>query len=169
MFLPSVPNVAPSGITVSRYSSNTLKVTWNGLNLTQARGFIDSYKISYSTLSRRRSSTNGFITVPGDQTSASIPDVDSNKKYGVTVAAQTKKGTGPDSVKVSESGQHIIMLMYAHKCIIICQVVYACMYMCVCMVCMYVCMLYVCMHLCIHTYIHGRGCGSQPKRAIFGM
>ena len=90
MFLPSVPNVAPSGITVSRSNLNTLKVTWNGLSLTEAQGFIDSYKISYATLARRRSSTNGFIIVPGDQTSASIPDVDSNIKYGVTVAAQTK-------------------------------------------------------------------------------
>ena len=105
MFVPSsVPNVAPHNITVSRSNSNTLKVTWNGLNLTEARGFIDSYKISYSTLSRRRSSTNGFVIVSGDQTSGSIPDVDSNKKYGVSVAAQTKKGTGPYSIKVHENG-----------------------------------------------------------------
>ena len=104
MFLPPVPNVAPSGVTVSRYNLNTLKVTWNGLSLTEARGFIDSYKISYSTLSRRRSSTNGFVIVSGDQTFGSIPDVDSNIKYGVSVAAQTKKGTGPDSVKVYENG-----------------------------------------------------------------
>ena len=64
-------------------AGNTKWKTWNGLNLTQARGFIESYNISYTTLARRRSSTNGFIIVPGDQTSASIPNVDSNIKLSI--------------------------------------------------------------------------------------
>ena len=100
-----VPKVAPHNITVVRSDKNAITVTWIPLSLTEARGFITKYKISYSSLCRRRRrGTESSITVSGDSTQATITNLDARKKYGVKVAGITKGGTGPNSDIKYESG-----------------------------------------------------------------
>ena len=69
------------------------------MNLTEARGFVTGYKITYSSVSRRRRSADpGTVTVLGRfQNSRSIPGLDELKKYGVTVAGITVVGVGSAS------------------------------------------------------------------------
>ncbi len=68
------------------------------MNLTEARGFVTGYKITYSSVSRRRRSADpGTVTVLGRfQNSRSIV-IDGLKKYGVTVAGITVVGVGSAS------------------------------------------------------------------------
>lgn len=73
-------------------------VEWKPLTLEEARGFITSYIVTYSSADgRRRKRATSTIEVAGDQTSVSIDDLDPNVQYSVSVAATTTAGTGVGS------------------------------------------------------------------------
>ena len=98
---------------VLRTDINTITVTWTPMNLTEARGFVTGYKITYSSVSRRRRSADtGTVTVNGRfQNSRSISGLDGLKKYGVTVAGITGVGVGSASKMTYEGWLPFIKLL----------------------------------------------------------
>lgn len=93
----TVPNVSPE-VSVSWKGLFEMLVEWKPLTLEEARGFITSYIVTYSSAdSRRRKRATGTEEVPGDQNSVSIDDLDPDIEYSVSVAAATTAGTGVGS------------------------------------------------------------------------
>lgn len=93
----TVPNVSPE-VSVSWKGLFEMLVEWKPLTLEEARGFITSYIVTYSSAdSRRRKRATGTVEVPGDQNSVSIDDLDPDIEYSVSVAAATTAGTGVGS------------------------------------------------------------------------
>ena len=88
-------------------------VEWKPLTLEEARGFITSYIVTYSsTESRRRKRTTSTVEVAGDQTSATIDDLDPNVQYSVSVAAITTAGTGVSSDPIIPSSKLSLSIKY---------------------------------------------------------
>ena len=99
-FVHTAPSVAPD-LTVVWTSLTDLEVSWVPLTLEQARGFITSYVISYSSDTSRRKRQDGRETVAGDQSSVTLAGLDSDLKYSVSVAAVTAAGEGVASEPIS--------------------------------------------------------------------
>lgn len=78
-----------------------MQVMWISLTLEEARGFIISYVVTYSSDSQRRKRVTNTVNVQGDQISVTIPDLDSNIKYSVSVAATTAAGMGDSSSPIT--------------------------------------------------------------------
>ncbi len=47
----AVPPVAPYNVTAKRVSSTEIFVSWDPLSLVEARGFVISYTVAYTTVS----------------------------------------------------------------------------------------------------------------------
>lgn len=78
-----------------------MQVAWIPLSLEEARGFITLYVVTYSSDSQRKKRATHTVNVPGDQVSVTIPDLDSNTRYSVSVAATTAAGMGDSSTPVT--------------------------------------------------------------------
>ena len=99
-----MPLVAVTGVSAKRLSSDSSKlvVSWTPLSLTQARGFITEYTVTYNTIaSRRRRTSDTIIHVDKDKSSVIIP-VSKSKMYEVSVTCYTSLGAGPSSNKIKE-------------------------------------------------------------------
>lgn len=96
-------------------SLTELKVSWSPLSLEEARGFITSYSVSYSSDDgqRRRDVEAGTVSVPGDQSSVSLTGLDSDRRYSISVAAATAAGGGVLSDPMSPPGQYYTLLSMA--------------------------------------------------------
>lgn len=94
--LTIVPNVPPRNLKVFRSDKTEVTVTWTPMNLTEARGYVTGYKITYSSLTRRRRSTDEKTAIAYGRfhNSYVITGLDAMKKYGVTVAGMTSAGVG---------------------------------------------------------------------------
>lgn len=101
-YYSSVPSVAPSGVSLIRVNSTTLRVSWQQLSLDDARGFITNYTVTYMASASRRQLT--MVTVSADESSAIIPGLPPTVRYGVSVRAWTSAGPGPMSDVVYEGG-----------------------------------------------------------------
>ena len=106
---------------VIRSDSKTITVSWTPLNFTEARGFIIGYQITYSTISRRRRSTDEKTVVVNDGNAHifAISDLDPAKKYGVTIAGKTSQGFGILS-KISYEGGNFSLII-SEVAVIICN------------------------------------------------
>ena len=87
-----VPSKAPGNIKVTRLDENRMNVTWNALSLTDARGFIDHYTVSYESTKTREVS---LIHIPANTTYTVIDGLDPELNYVITVSAYTSEGGGP--------------------------------------------------------------------------
>ena len=95
-------------------SLTELKVSWEPLTLEQARGFITAYLVSYSSEEderRKRSHDSERVSVPGEETSVTLMDLDSKQKYSISVAAETAEGQGVPSVEINAPGKHLHLWM----------------------------------------------------------
>lgn len=99
----SVPSVAPSGVSLIRLNSTTLRVSWQQLSLDDARGFITNYTVTYMASGGSRRQLT-MVTVSADESSAIIPGLPPSVRYGVSVRAWTSAGPGPMSDVVYEGG-----------------------------------------------------------------
>ena len=96
------PSVAPM-ITMQWTSLTDLQVSWVPLTLEEARGFIKSYIVIYSSDDQRKMCDHEISreVVPGDQSSVTLDGLDSNRQYSISVAAETAAGTGVRSNPLS--------------------------------------------------------------------
>ena len=82
-------------------------VKWIPLNLTEARGFVSHYTITYSpqTSGRKRISSSTLTKiVPGmDSNTTAVEDLDSDSEYGVAVSATNGAGTSDSSTTADVS------------------------------------------------------------------
>ena len=67
--------------------------------ITESRGHISQYTITYSPNSRKRQSAS--VSVPGDRDSVYISGLRADSTYSVTVSANTGGGMGNSSDSVS--------------------------------------------------------------------
>ena len=94
MFLThAVPSIAPRRLQVHRLSGTHMNVSWEPLTLTEARGFILNYTVSYTQTTRSREIVN--VSVSSEQSSVVIGGLDRSKGYSVQVWASTSAGAGP--------------------------------------------------------------------------
>lgn len=107
MYLIIVPNVAPHNVEAVRSGQTTLTVTWTPLNLTEAKSFLTGYLITYSTISRRRRSTDEQTKFVANRWANSVvlTGLDADKRYGVTIAGVSKQGNGISSKITYEGGK----------------------------------------------------------------
>ena len=92
----SAPSIAPRDIEVIRLDGTAMNVSWVPLNLVEARGFVQSYIITYQQASsgsrhRRQVQTQ---QVDGSASYAVVGGLQSGVTYEVTVSGMTTQ-TGP--------------------------------------------------------------------------
>ena len=86
-----VPISHPREIFVTRVSATSANVSWTPLTLSEARGFITEYNISYWR--EGDDSANAMIRrVPGNQSSVIIETLDAESNYYFTVSVGTVQG-----------------------------------------------------------------------------
>ena len=66
-------------------------VSWTSLSLTEARGFITNYEISYWTVGSDGLDITS-VQVPGDETSVVLNGLDPDSEYYITMSASTAVG-----------------------------------------------------------------------------
>ena len=86
---------SPTGVIALRLNGTHMNVSWNRIPLSEAKGFIVSYRVLYQkiTTERRRRQVT-VIPVPGSDTSAIIGDLNPSSSYQVFVSAATSAGIG---------------------------------------------------------------------------
>ena len=85
-------------MTVDRTSPTTMVVSWRPLTLTEARGFVSHYTVTYSPQiisgGRKRQAAMMAVVKGMDSNSTTITDLDPNTVYEVQVSASTGAGEG---------------------------------------------------------------------------
>jgi hypothetical protein len=104
MYHNAVPSV-PKNITVIGTSATVMTVSWNPLNYSEAKGFIDHYTVAYSprTSGRKRQAIAHYMTqtVPGmDASTTRIEGLVANTDYIVQVSATNGAGTSELSPEI---------------------------------------------------------------------
>ena len=91
MYTFSVPPV-PTNLTVVRFNSTTIGVSWVKYTLVELKG-IASYVVTYDIIiSSRKRQFNGIITVPWTNNTVIISNLQSGAQYDVTVRTSTSAG-----------------------------------------------------------------------------
>ena len=89
--IPIAPTTHPRDLVLTRISGVTAGVSWTPLILSEARGFITNYEISYWTVG-----SDGLdimsVQVSGDANSTVLTGLDSNSEYYITVSVSTAVG-----------------------------------------------------------------------------
>ena len=86
-----VPSVAPMGLVVTRSPDGlSMSISWSPLTLSQARGFVDYYAISYGPVGQLLTSTT---TTNG--TNFVVSGLSAVLAYNVAVRGHTIVGVGP--------------------------------------------------------------------------
>ena len=93
-----VPSVAPMGVVVTRSSDGlSMNISWSPLTLSQARGFMDYYAISYRPVG---DSTRQLLKTTEAYIVVSL--LNAMTSYLVTVGGHTAAGLGP-TIQVTSS------------------------------------------------------------------
>ena len=95
---PAPPS--PKGVEAVRINTTAMNVTWMPIPITESRGHIRQYTITYSPVNNRRRQS-GSVSVPGDQDSVVIGGLSPHSSYSVRVAAATGGGMGNISEPVT--------------------------------------------------------------------
>ena len=94
-----VPSVAPVGVVVTRSSDGlSMTIRWSPLTLSQARGFVNYYVITYEpvgggTRQLQTTSINGTYVV--------VSGLNAILAYSVAVSGHTSVGLGPSTTMLS--------------------------------------------------------------------
>ena len=91
MLLITVPVSHPQNVNTNRINETSALVTWMPLSLTEARGFITHYNITYWNVSSDISDSESII-LPGDENSTIISGLDPDSQYSFIVSAGTVVG-----------------------------------------------------------------------------
>ena len=98
----SAPSSAPGNVEVIRLNGTAMNVSWTPLNLVEARGFIQSYIITYWQASnvtrRRRQVQNMTQQVDGSASSTIVGGLEPGVAYEVTVSGMTTE-SGPGELE----------------------------------------------------------------------
>uniref|UniRef100_A0A1X7U1B7 Deleted in malignant brain tumors 1 protein n=1 Tax=Amphimedon queenslandica TaxID=400682 RepID=A0A1X7U1B7_AMPQE len=94
------PSIGPANVVLTRVSDTSINVTWTPLTLSQARGEITFYQVTYEPVDRADSPVS--FNVSGSTSSAVLNNLRDTSKYRVSVAAFTEIGIGP-ATTVSET------------------------------------------------------------------
>ena len=90
------PEKPPENVKYER-SNTTISISWDPVNLFEAKGF-PTYLVTLTPLSSsssrttRSSSGDGIISVTTNETDVLIEDLDPNVEYSLTVAVETSAG-----------------------------------------------------------------------------
>ena len=92
----TAPSIAPGNVEVNRLNGTAMNVSWVPLNLVEARGFVQSYIITYQQASSgsRRKRQMQTQQVDGRASSAVVGGLQPGVAYEVSIAAMTTE-TGP--------------------------------------------------------------------------
>ena len=109
---------------VGRTTPTTMLVSWTPLTLSEARGFVTFYTVSYTPVlnSRRRqvSQDTMYMNVSADSSSVTIVGLDGSLTYSVQVSAGTRAGQGVQSTAqvagITEGERYNIISMYRMWC-----------------------------------------------------
>ena len=74
-----------------------MDVSWRPLNLSEARGFVTFYSITYTPTPnsrRQQASDTMYVNASADLSSVTIEGLDGDLAYSVTVSASTTAGIG---------------------------------------------------------------------------
>ena len=101
--LTSAPSSAPGNVKVIRLNGTAMNVSWSPLNLVEARGFVQSYIITYQQASnvsrRRRQLQNMTQQVDGRASSAIVGGLEPGVAYEVSIAGMTTEN-GPGELQL---------------------------------------------------------------------
>ena len=82
-----------------------MRVSWQPLNLSEARGFVLFYTIAYTPIlnTRIRQDNTMHVNASADESNHTIEGLDSGLEYSVVMSASTEAGQGTvsDATKVS--------------------------------------------------------------------
>ena len=92
----------PNNITTDRLNGTHIRVSWQSLSLSEATGFIQSYRISYQIVSNKRQIL--AVVVPGNASTVVIGGLDPDSTYTIFVGSSTSKGEGPSSKGITVQG-----------------------------------------------------------------
>ena len=86
---------SPTGVSVLQLNGTHMNVSWNRIPLSEAGGFIVTYRILYNkiTIERKRRQIM-VVPVPGSEANALIGNLDPPSNYQVYVSAVTSAGEG---------------------------------------------------------------------------
>ncbi|NXS93504.1 NCHL1 protein, partial [Jacana jacana] len=101
----TVPDAAPSGVSVDVVNSTLVKVFWFGIPRDRVRGHLKGYKVSWwktkSMLDgKRHHPEKHFLTFVGDRNYGMIPGLEPFSEFRLSVLAYNAKGDGPESSPV---------------------------------------------------------------------
>ena len=106
-FLPTttVPP-SPTNITTQRLNGTHMNISWSPVPLTESRGFIQSYTVTYQRVSRTVKQQVLSVSIPGSESSVVIGGLDPASAYSVSVGATTSAGPGESSPPSVTPGAH---------------------------------------------------------------
>ena len=114
---------SPTGVRVLRLNGTHMNVSWNQIPLSEAGGFIVTYRVLYNKITtERRRRQIMVLPVPGSETNVLIGDLDPPSTYQVYVSAATSAGEGEyTSIPVVSRSKlpTIILFTIIIKCLII--------------------------------------------------
>ena len=94
----TAPSVAPLNVRIIRPSATLMVVSWRPLTLTEARGFVSHYTVTYSpqvkSSGRKRQAAMTEVVSGMDSSMVSIDGLDPDTVYNVHVSATTGGGDG---------------------------------------------------------------------------
>ena len=96
----TAPSIAPGNVEVNRLNGTAMNASWVPLNLVEARGFVQSYIITYQQASSgsRRKRQMQTQQVDGRASSAVVGGLQPGVAYEVTIAGITTE-TGPSELE----------------------------------------------------------------------
>ena len=86
-------------VSVERISHTEMRVSWQPLSLSEARGFVQSYTIAYTPVlnTRKRQDSTMSVDADGSASSVDIAGLEEDLVYSVQVSAGTGAGMGEQS------------------------------------------------------------------------
>ena len=104
-YFSTAPNTSPMNVRAIRTSATVIMVSWRPLTLTEARGFVSHYTVTYSPQvisgGRKRQAAMTEVVSGMDANMTSIDGLDPDTVYNVQVSAATAAGNGVISIVVS--------------------------------------------------------------------
>ena len=104
-YFSTAPNTSPMNVRAIRTTATVIMVSWRPLTLTEARGFISHYTVTYSPQvisgGRKRQAAMTEVVTGMDANMTSIDGLDPDAVYNVQVSAATAAGNGAISIVVS--------------------------------------------------------------------
>ena len=125
---------SPTGVNVLRLNGTHMNVSWNQIPLSEAGGFIVTYRVFYNQIAteRRRRHVIVNFPVPGNETNALIGGLDPPSTYEVYVSAATSAGEGEYSIIPVVARSNFLTIILFTTCM-------WCLIMHFCIVCINLC------------------------------